>query len=318
MKYGKIVATGSYLPVNVVTNSDIEKSLETSESWIKDRTGIDKRHIVSPTEDSLSLAIKATSDLITKNNFDKNNIDMIVVATCTPNKLMPSTACLLHKNLEIANIPAFDINSACSGFIYALEIANKFIASGSYKNILVVGTDTMSRIVDWTDRSTSILFGDGAGAAILQASDEVGILATSLSCDGSGGDLLKTRGDILKVIESPYIEMKGKEVFKKAVKHLSETVTDLLDKSNLKASDISWLIPHQANKRIIEAVASKVLSISMDKVIMTIAEHANTSAASVPLALDFAINSGKVKPGDILLLEAFGAGFTWGGVIIKY
>ncbi|MBT4885480.1 MAG: ketoacyl-ACP synthase III [Legionellales bacterium] len=317
MIYSKIIKTSSYLPVNIVHNKELEKILETTDNWIRERSGIVQRHIVAPAENSTTMAVSAAEKIFASGEISKDEVDMIIMATCTPAKLLPSSACFVQAALGIKNKPAFDINSACSGFIYALSTADQYIRNGSCKKILVIGSDAMSQIVDWEDRSTCILFGDGAGAVLLGASDEPGILANNLGADGSCADLLKSKGSLLTAAEPPFISMQGKEVFKKAVKTLGAIVEDILHDADVTADRLSWLIPHQANQRIIESTA-KLLDMPMEKVILTIDKHANTSAASIPLALDEGVSSGKIKRGDILLLEAFGAGLSWGASLIKY
>jgi 3-oxoacyl-[acyl-carrier-protein] synthase III len=317
MIYSKIIKTSSYLPVNIVHNKDLEKIIETTDKWIQERSGIVQRHIVAPAENSATMAISAAEKIFASGEISKDDVDMIIVATCTPAKLLPSSACLVQSALGIKNIPAFDMNSACSGFVYALSTADQYIKSGFCKRVLVIGSDAMSQIIDWEDRSTCILFGDGAGAVLLGASSDPGILANKLGADGSNSDLLASKGSLLTAAEPPYITMQGKEVFKKAVKALGSIAEEILDDAGIDPSALSWLIPHQANKRIIESTA-KMLEMPMDKVILTIDKHANTSAASIPLALDEGITSGKIKRGDLLLLEAFGAGLSWGASLIKY
>lgn len=313
MKNTKIVATGSYLPKSVVTNQDLEKFIETTDSWIQERTGISQRHIVAPGQDSCDMAVKACQDM----NIDLADVSLLIVATCTPTKLMPSVACRVQAELGLKNIPALDINAACSGFIYALATADSYIKSGLASKVLVVGTDSMSNIVDWEDRSTCVLFGDGAGAVLLEETDSEGVITTKLGASGELGDLLTTGGNILSAAEPPFISMKGKEVFRKAVNNMAQVAADVLAQSGLATTDIDWLIPHQANRRIIESTA-KSLNMDLDKTIITLDKHANTSAASIPLALDAGIKTDKIKRGDLMLLSAFGAGLTWGGALIRY
>ena len=313
----KILATGAYLPANVVTNRDLEKIVDTTDQWIRERSGILQRHVAAPHEDSSTMAYEAAMDLLKGIDFDANNIDAIIIATCTPVKFMPSTACILQEKLGIANCIAFDINAACSGFMYALSCGNSFIKTGIAKNVLVIGSETMTKLLDWEDRSTCILFGDGAGAILLQGSEEEGILDICLGSDGKSLSALETKGTIISHAASSFIEMNGREVFKRAVKKLEETVGDIFHKTHYSAKDIDWLVPHQANKRIIEATAG-LLKMPLEQIILTVDKHANTSAASIPLAMHEGILSNKIQRGDTLLLEAFGAGYTWGSAIIKY
>lgn len=318
MNYARILGTGSYLPEKVVSNADLEKMVDTNDQWIQERTGIKKRHIAADNETTCDLAEKAARLAIAAADLTPQDIDMIVVATTTPDRVFPSTACLLQQRLDIHGGAAFDVQAVCTGFIYALGVAEKFIATGSAKNVLVVGAETLSRIVDWTDRATCILFGDGAGAVVLGASEEPGILSTHLHADGAYENLLTVPAGISEGYANPaFIEMKGNEVFKMAVNTLGRIVDETLEANNMKKSDVDWLIPHQANIRIINATAKK-LKMSMDNVVVTVDEHGNTSAASVPMALDVAVRDGRIKRGEILLLEAFGGGFTWGSVLVKY
>jgi 3-oxoacyl-[acyl-carrier-protein] synthase-3 len=322
MKYSRITGTGSYLPEKVLSNHDLEKIMDTTDEWIRDRTGIYKRHIAAGDETSCDLAEVAANRAMEAAGCTSRQIDLIVLATTTPDRVFPSTACLLQQRLDIHGAPAFDVQAVCTGFIYALGIADKFIKTGSAKCALVVGTETLSRIVDWNDRSTSILFGDGAGAVVLEASDEPGILSTHLHADGSYEHLLTVPAGISSGYDKvqagqAYIQMQGNEVFKIAVNTLGRIVDETLAANNMEKTDVDWLIPHQANIRIIQATARK-LKMSMDKVVVTVDEHGNTSAASVPLALDVAVRDGRIKRGETLLLEAFGGGFTWGSALIKY
>jgi len=317
--YSRIVGTGSYLPEKILTNIDLESMVETSDDWITDRTGIKKRHIAAADETTTDLAYFAAINAISAAELKPRDIDLIIVATTTPTRIFPSTAALLQQKLGIHGCPAFDIQAVCTGFVYALTVADKFIKSGSAKNVLVIGAETLSRIVDWTDRNTCVLFGDGAGAVVLQASEEPGILSTHIHCDGSFNNLLHVpTGPGSAITEDPaYIEMQGNEVFKVAVKTLSKIVDETLEANQLDKHDIDWLIPHQANIRIIAATAKK-LSMSMDSVVVTVQDHGNTSAASIPLALDVAVRDGRIKRGETLLFEAFGGGFTWGSALIKF
>ncbi|WP_455366140.1 beta-ketoacyl-ACP synthase III [Kaarinaea lacus] len=322
MTYSRIAGTGGYLPEKVLTNHDLEKMVETSDQWITERTGIKKRHIVGDDETTCDLAEKAARLAIDAAGIQTSDIDLIIVATTTPDQVFPSTACLLQARLDIHGCPAFDIQAVCTGFVYAMGVADQFIRGGLSKNALVVGSETMSRIIDWTDRGTCVLFGDGAGAVVLQASDEPGIMSSHLHADGSYEQLLTVPYGISNGYDrvkegSAYVQMQGNEVFKIAVRTLGRIVDETLAANNLQKSDINWLVPHQANIRIIAATAKK-LKMSMEQVVVTVQEHGNTSAASVPLALDVAVRDGRIKRGDILLCEAFGGGFTWGSTLIKY
>ncbi|MDH5357372.1 MAG: ketoacyl-ACP synthase III [Gammaproteobacteria bacterium] len=318
--YSRIAGTGSYLPEKVLTNHDLEKMVETNDQWIRERTGIKKRHIIADDETTTDLAFNAAEKAIEAAGISNDDIDLIIVATTTPTRIFPSTASLVQQKLNISNgCPAFDIQAVCTGFVYALSVADKFIKSGSVKNALVIGAESLSRIVDWTDRNTCVLFGDGAGAVVLQASEETGILSTHIHCDGSYNELLcvPTGPGSIQNGTSPYIEMQGNDVFKVAVRTLSSIVDETLAANNLNQHDVDWLIPHQANIRIIAATAKK-LSMSMDHVVVTVGEHGNTSAASIPLALDVAVRDGRIQRGETLLLEAFGGGFTWGSTLLKF
>ena len=322
MTYSRIVGTGGYLPEKILTNEDLEKMVETSDQWIRERTGIKVRHIAGDDETTCDLAEAAARRAIDAAGLTPSDIDLIIVATTTPDQVFPSTACLLQARLGIRGCPAFDIQAVCTGFVYALGVADQFIRCGNAKNALVIGSETMSRIVDWTDRGTCVLFGDGAGAVVLQASDEIGVMSCHLHADGSYEKLLTVPYGISHGYEhvkegDAYIQMQGNDVFKMAVRTLGRIVDETLAANNLQKSDINWLVPHQANIRIIGATAKK-LKMSMDQVVVTVQEHGNTSAASVPLALDVAIRDGRIKRGDILLCEAFGGGFTWGSALIKY
>jgi len=317
MIFSKIIGVGSYLPKKILTNKDLEKSLDTTDEWITSRTGIKQRHIVSPGQQTSDLAFEAARKAISNSNINTDKIDLIIVATTTPDKIFPSTACNVQTKLGIKNCPAFDIQAVCSGFIYALSVADKFIKTKSAKNILVIGADSMSKITDYTDRSNAILWGDGAGAVVLSASDQQGILSTHIHADGKYEELLHVpKRNVENKIEQT-IEMQGSQVFKIAVNTLDKIVDETLIANQLKKEDIDWLVPHQANIRILEATAKK-LEMGMDKVIVTIDRHGNTSAASIPLALDDGIQNGKIKTGHLLLMEAFGGGFTWGSALIRY
>jgi len=319
--HSRIIGTGSYLPEKVLTNADLEKMVDTTDQWIRDRTGIRQRHIAAATQTTVDLAEIAAKHAIQAAGIESQSIDLIIVATTTPDRIFPSPACLLQQRLDILGRPAFDIQAVCTGFIYALDVADKFIKTGAAKRALVVGAETLSRIVDWSDRGTCILFADGAGAVVLEASEEKGILSTHIHADGDYTELLTTNGGISespeKASNQNHIEMRGNEVFKMAVNTLGRIVDETLAANNLKKHEIDWLVPHQANIRIINATAKK-LKMSMEHVVVTVENHGNTSAASVPLALDTAVRDGRIKRDDILLLEAFGGGFTWGSALIRY
>lgn len=319
--FSRIMATGSYLPDKILTNHDLEDIVDTTDQWITERTGIKQRHIVADDQSTCDLAEFAARNALEAADIDPQSIDLIIVATTTPDRVFPSTACLLQQRLDIHGCPAFDVQAVCTGFVYALDIADKYIKTGAAKRALVIGAETLSRIVDWTDRSTCVLFADGAGAVIIEASEEPGILSTHIHADGSFAELLTTNGGITDVgpdgLDNILIEMKGNEVFKMAVNTLGRIVDETLSANNMQKSDIDWLVPHQANIRIINATAKK-LKMSTDRVVTTVQNHGNTSAASVPLALDTAVRDGRIKRGETILLEAFGGGFTWGSALIKY
>ncbi|NKB37018.1 MAG: beta-ketoacyl-ACP synthase III [Gammaproteobacteria bacterium] len=318
MNYTKILGTGSYLPERVMLNSELEAMVDTSDEWIQARTGIKERHIAREDETTCDMCEQAALNAIQAADIDPSEIDLIVLATSTPDLIYPSTACLLQARLGVSNTcAAFDVQAACSGFVYAFSIAEKFIQSGSVKKALVVGADANSKILDWTDRGTCVLFGDGAGAIILEASDEPGVYATRLHADGSHAHLLQVPSGVSKPTGDPFIRMSGNEVFKFAVNAMGSIVDETLQECGLSKSDIDWLVPHQANQRIIKATARK-LGVTMDKVILTVAEHGNTSGGSIPLALDTGIRDGRIKRGDKLFLEAVGSGFTWGSIVLKY
>ena len=322
MTYARIAGTGSYLPEKILTNTELATMVDTSDEWIRSRTGIEQRHIAADGEYTVDLAEKAARRAMEAAGKTKDDIDLIIVGTTTADRVFPSTACLLQKRLDIHGCAAFDVQAVCTGFVYALGVADKFFKTDSAKCALVIGAETLSRIVDWSDRNTCVLFGDGAGAVVLEASDEPGILSTHLHADGEYEDLLNVNYGVstasnLLIDGSGGIQMKGNEVFKMAVNTLGRIVDETLAHNNMEKSDIDWLVPHQANTRIINATAKK-LKMSMDHVVVTVNKHGNTSAASVPLALDVAVRDGRIKRGETLLLEAFGGGFTWGSALIKY
>ena len=321
MTYARISGTGSVLPDKVLTNADLEEMVDTSDEWIRDRTGIKKRHVVDG-ETTCDIAEVASRRAIEAAGIKPQDIDLIIVATTTPDRIFPSTACLLQDRLDIHGCPAFDVQAVCTGFIYALGVADLFVTSGKAKHALVVGAETLSNIIDWTDRSTCVLFGDGAGAVVLSASKEAGILSTHLHADGKYKELLTVPAGISENFEQlkageAYVHMKGNEVFKMAVNTLGRIVDETLAANNMQKSDVDWLVPHQANIRIIVATARK-LNMSMDRVVVTVDETGNTSAASIPLALDIAVRDGRIERGQTLMLEAFGGGFTWGSALLKY
>lgn len=318
--YSKIIGTGSYLPAKTLTNYDLEKIVETSHDWIVSRSGIHERHIAADDEMTSDLALQASLRAIEAAGISAKEIDLVIVATTSPDQIFPSTACILQDKLGIKNRgAAFDMQAVCGGFVYAMNTADLYIRGGQAKTVLVVGAEVLSRILDWEDRSTCVLFGDGAGAVILRSSETPGIVSSKLHADGSHRGMLKADGNIRngEVQGDPFIKMDGQAVFKFAVKVLSEVVEEVLAENNLQGSDIDWLVPHQANIRIMEATAKK-LGLSMDNVIVTVAHHGNTSAASIPLALDAAVRDGRIRPGQNVLLEAVGGGFTWGAVLIKW
>jgi len=322
LTYSRIIGTGSFLPEKVLTNHDLEKMVETSDQWIVERTGIRQRHIAGEQESTCDLATIAAQRAMQSANVNASDIDLIIVATTTPDRVFPSTACLLQERLDIHNCAAFDVQAVCTGFVYALSIADKFIKTNSAKCALILGAETLSRVIDWTDRGTCVLFGDGAGAVIVTASETPGIMSSHLHADGKYKDLLTVPGGVSSNYEAyknnqVFLEMKGSEVFKVAVKTLGAIVDETLAANNLEKKDIDWLVPHQANIRIINATAKK-LRMPMEKVVTTVDMHGNTSAASIPLAFDSAVRDGRIKPGETILMEAFGGGFTWGSVLLKY
>lgn len=319
MYYSKIIGTGGYLPKKIVTNAELAKQVNTSDEWILSRTGIRQRHIASNEETCARMGEMAALNALEKAGMQANELQMIIVATTTPDQIMPSTACLIQDRLEAFGIPAFDITAACTGFVYALSIADQFIRSGMMQNVLVIGTEVMSRLIDWQDRSTCILFGDGAGAVILKRAEQPGIMSTHLYADGTYKHLLAVPNinNTTPANFKPTIQMLGREVFKFAVNALSQVIDDTLSANQLTKKSIRWLIPHQANIRIIEALAKK-LDLPMEQVIVTVNKHANTSAASIPLALDLAIQDQRIQREDLILLEAIGGGFTWGSALIRY
>lgn len=315
----KIISTGSFLPSRVVTNFDLEKSVETTNDWIVERTGINQRHIAEDKELTSDLAANAAKNALINSGLKAEEIEMIIVATTTPDLTFPATATTVQAKIGANSAFAFDIQAVCSGFVYALNTADNFIKSGQVKNALVIGADKLSSIVDWKDRNTCVLFGDGAGAVILQATVEVnsGIIASSLHSDGNLNEILKTSGGPASNQKTGFIEMSGKEVFKHAVEKMVKSVLTTLEKANLSTKEVDLLIPHQANLRILSAVATR-LGLPEEKVVLTVQKHANTSAASIPLALDQANKDGRIKSGDVLVLEALGGGLTWGSIVLRW
>ncbi len=320
MIHARIVGTGSYLPEKILTNADLERMVETSDQWIVERTGIRQRHIAAEGEYTSDLAAAAARRALEAAEVHPASIDLLIVATTTPDRIFPSTACIVQSKLGIANAsPAFDVQAVCSGFVYALATANNFIRAGQARTALVIGAETLSRITDYTDRTNCILWGDGAGAIVLAAADEPGIISTHLHADGRHQELLYVDGgpSMGQGGSGCHVRMQGNAVFKVAVNTLDAIVDETLAANGLLKSDIHWLVPHQANIRIIQATAKK-LGMSMDNVVLTVDRHGNTSAASIPLALDTAVRDGRIKRGEMLLMEAFGGGFTWGSALIRY
>lgn len=313
MTHTAIAGTGACLPQRVVTNEELEKTVDTTDQWIRERTGILQRHIAGDEETTASMGAQAAREALEAAGLTADDVDMIVLATTTPDRIFPSTACHIQRELGTRECPAFDVQAVCSGFIYGLDIARRFIATGGGSTVLVIGSEVLSRIVDWSDRSTCVLFGDGAGAVVLQARDEPGILSTHLHADGRYDHLLQVSPEV----NGSFIEMKGNEVFRMAVNTLGRIVDETLEANQMDRHEVDWLVPHQANHRIIAATARK-LDLPMERVVVTVDRHGNTSAASVPLALDQAVRDGRIQPGDVLMLEAFGGGFTWGSALIRY
>ncbi len=322
MTYSRIAGTGSYLPEKVVTNQDLEKTMDTSDEWIRERTGIKRRHIAADDETTSDIAVSASLRAIEAAGIAASDIDLILVGTTTPDKIFPGTACIVQRKLGISGCGAFDLQAACSGFIYGLDTADRYIRTGGGRNVLVVGAETLSRLTNWEDRTTAVLFGDGAGAVVVQVSDEPGVISTHIHADGACEELLHvpqgvSQGYDITRAGGAYINMNGNAVFRKAVATLDSIARETLANNGIDTSDIDWFVPHQANLRIIKAAAKK-LGMPMERVIVTVDEHANTSAASIPLALDVAVRDGRIKRGELLILEAFGAGFTWGSALLRY
>ena len=314
----RIISTGSYLPEKIMSNSDLEKIVETSDEWIFQRSGIKNRHIAADEQSTSDLAVNAARNALDSAGLQPDDIDGIIVATTTPDQTFPSVAVMVQEKLGVPVGIAFDVQAVCTGFVYALSVADNFIKAGQLKRVLVIGAEKMSSILDWTDRTTCVLFGDGAGAVILEAQEnsDAGILSTHLYADGRMKDILYTDGGVSTTKNSGHIVMHGREVFKHAVTLMADAVVKALEENNLEGSAIDWLVPHQANIRIIEATARK-LSLPMERVVVTVANHGNTSAASIPLALDHAVRNGQVKEGQLVLFEALGGGLTWGSALAR-
>lgn len=319
MSFSRIVGTGSYLPVKTLTNQELERTIDTSDEWIFSRTGIRERRVAADDEFASDLALQASRRALEAAGVEAANLDLIIVATTTPDVVFPSTACILQSKLGAGPCPAFDVQAVCSGFVYGLATADLFVRAGRCRQALVVGAEVYSRILDWTDRGTCVLFGDGAGAVVIRASDEAGILSTHLHADGRYHDILSVPGHVSggQVRGRPFVSMDGAAVFKFAVKVLYEVAQEALKENGLQVSDLDWLIPHQANMRIIEATAKR-LGLPLERVVITVERHANTSAASIPLALDEAVRDGRIRHGQHVLLEGVGGGFTWGSVLLRY
>ena len=322
MTYSRIAGTGSYLPEKVVTNHDLEEMMDTSDEWIQERTGIKRRHIAADGETTSDLALAAAGQALDMAGLTAEDVDLIIIATTTPDKVFPGTACIVQRRMGIGGCGAFDIQAACSGVVYGLDLADRYIRTGAGKNVLVIGAETLTRLTNWEDRTTAVLFGDGAGAVVLQESDKPGIISTHIHADGQYEDLLQvpqgvSNGyDVTRAGEA-FIQMNGNAVFRRAVATLDSIARETLEKNNIDKHDLDWFVPHQANMRIITAAAKK-LDMPMERVIVTVDEHANTSAASIPLALDVAVRDGRIKRDELLLFEAFGAGFTWGSALLRF
>lgn len=320
--YSRIIGTGGYLPKKVMTNADLEKMVDTSDEWIRERTGIEERRIAEEGQTTCDLAEQASLQALEMAGVTPHELDMILVATTTPDKIFPSTATLLQARLGNHGAPAFDLQAVCTGFVYALSVADQYIKTGMAKRVLVVGAETLSRITNWEDRNTCVLFGDGAGAVVLEASEETGILSTHIHADGQYEELLHVPSGLSKVPQTDEIaertmSMKGNEVFKIAVNTLSQIASETLAANQMQKEDLDWLVPHQANSRIIKATARK-LKLGDDQTVMTVSKHANTSSASIPLALNEAVRDGRIQKNQVVLLEAFGGGFTWGSALLRF
>ncbi|OGA73347.1 MAG: 3-oxoacyl-ACP synthase [Betaproteobacteria bacterium RIFCSPLOWO2_12_FULL_66_14] len=313
----RIAGTGSYLPPRIVTNDELAQRIDTSDAWIQERTGIKQRHIAEASQTSSDLALQASRRALEAAALKAADIDLIVVATSTPDFVFPSTACLLQAKLGVKGCPAFDVQAVCSGFVYGLGIADNFIRAGTHQRALVVGAEVFSRILDWSDRGTCVLFGDGAGAVVLAAAERPGVHATVLHADGSQAGILSVPGNVSggRIVGSPFLQMQGNQVFKFAVKALDEVTRETVAAAGMTLEDIDWLIPHQANVRILEATAKR-LGLPRERLVVTVDHHANTSAASVPLALDEFVRAGKIRPGHRVMLQGVGGGFTWGASLV--
>lgn len=316
MTHSRIVGTGSYLPARIVTNEEFARRLDTSDQWIRERTGIVQRHIAEASQSSSDLALEASRRALEAADLSARDIDLIVVATSTPDYVFPSTACLLQAKLGISTCPAFDLQAVCSGFVYALAVADSLIRSGANKRALVIGAEVFSRILDWSDRATCVLFGDGAGAVVLVAHQRPGIHASVLRADGRHAGILSVPGNVCggRIVGSPYLQMQGNQVFRFAVKVLDEVARETVRAAGMRLQDVDWLIPHQANVRILEATARK-LGVPRERLVVTVDHHGNTSAASVPLALDEFVRAGRIRSGDRVLMQGVGGGFTWGATL---
>ncbi len=322
MTFSRIAGTGGYLPERVMTNKEMESIVETSDDWIRERSGIRQRHIAADGEMTSDMALYAAREALKAADVDASDVDLIVVATTTPDRVFPSVACILQRKLGIKNCPAFDVHAACSGFIFGLDVVDRYIRTGGARCALLVGAEIYSRIIDWKDRGTCVLFGDGAGAIVLKASEEAGVISSEVNADGHFEDLLYVTGGPASGVEAlikdaAFIRMKGHDVFRQAVGKLGTIAKNALESNGIDQSELTWLVPHQANLRIITATAKK-LGLPMDKVVVTVDKHANTSSASIPLALDVAVRDGRIQRDDLLLLEAFGAGLTWGYSLVRY
>jgi len=320
MKYARLIGMGSYLPEHILTNDELSKRIDTSDEWIWQRAGIRSRHIIADGQGTTNMAEIAARQALDAAGIPLDSIDLIIGTTASPDYIFPSMACMLQRQLGIKSCPAFDLQAACSGFIYALSVANQFIRSGAAKNVLIACSEASSRLINWEDRATCVLFGDGAGAAVLTASDEPGLMSTIINAAGEYSDLLYVPNPLPGQPHQQtqaHMQMRGKEVFKMAVNTLGAIAEQILTQNNISKSDIDWLVPHQANQRIIEATAKK-LNLPMEQVILTLSKQGNTSSASIPLALNEAIRDGRIKPGQLLLLEAFGSGFAWGAALLRY
>lgn len=318
MNYSKLIGVGGYVPEKILTNKALESMVDTTDEWIRERCGIEQRHIAAPGEMASDMAVKAAQHALEFANCTAKEVELIIVATSTPDKVFPSTACIVQEKLGVPPCPAFDISAACTGFIYALSIADQFIKTGMVQSALIVGSEIMSSILDWQDRSTCVLFGDGAGAVLLKRSEQPGIYSTHIEADGHYADLLYVTNQITQPGTPPYLKMSGHEVFKQAVTKMGELVLDSLEQNHITRAELDWLIPHQANLRIINAITKRLNMDPEEDVITTVQIHGNTSAASIPLALDKAIRDGRIQPGQRLLMPAFGGGFTWGAALLQY